>query len=784
MKNKLYTFKSILLFLSICTIYLFSLILLLLNLNVIELYEISILFSLLIFSLTLLIYSTFLKNKLIFLSALAIFLISLLEIVIIKFNLISGGIESVIWLNIVFQVAIFIINIILVIGISIHYNKIKKNNIIRLLAFENNEAIIVTYNYDDDNLKIELSKELKTKAKINYSNLNFSREKFVNYIVEEDRESFNEFLKTKKETILVVRFLEVVAKEIRYMTFKTGIKTETGITFSGLDTTNLQKALSKIEQMDRSKAVMLDNLDLGILELELVNKEDGDFVILYANKAFEKYLDSKKKFIINKNLKHVFLENQEELVKIFLEIINENIQKECEIKYNHINKWYRLVGYKSDANKLVVIFDDITNFKKQEEEQEYKIYHDPLTDLYNNRGLHRKLRTFVNSKKLICFYIDLVDFSWINNYYSMSFSDSILVLIAQELKNYFGMNAIISRYFTDHFVIILNEATDEEIRNALFFLKNTSGKTYGNERNDVSIRKNIGYAIYPEDTKDIKEVVFLANLAMKMSIETIGIEPFHYFPGLKEIKQEKIKNIEILKEAIINKQITVFFQKIIDVRNNEIVMVESLARWQKEDGSYVPPLTFINLAVESRIIKELEDLLISESLRKYSEIIKRDEYKKTKLSLNLTPSIFLNIETIDLLNKYIKFYNLTPEKIYIEISEETFVYNLEKCNHVIALYRENGFKISIDDFGSSYSSLSILNNIDYEVLKIDGKFILNCDLEKNQKIIEMIIKIASIDHKRVVAEGVETKGMVEYLKSVSCFVHQGYYFHFPENIIK
>ena len=104
MKNKLYTFKSILLFLSICTIYLFSLILLLLNLNVIELYEISILFSLLIFSLTLLIYSTFLKNKLIFLSALAIFLISLLEIVIIKFNLISGGIESVIWLNIVFQI--------------------------------------------------------------------------------------------------------------------------------------------------------------------------------------------------------------------------------------------------------------------------------------------------------------------------------------------------------------------------------------------------------------------------------------------------------------------------------------------------------------------------------------------------------------------------------------------------------------------------------------------------------------------------------------------------------
>ncbi|MFA7038629.1 MAG: EAL domain-containing protein [Bacilli bacterium] len=786
MKNKFQNLKLILLFLLICIIYFIVIILLLSNLNIVELYELSILFSLALFSLILFIYSFFINNKFVLFSSLSIFILSVAEIIIIKFSLIPLGIESITWLNIVFQAAVFIISLVLVIGIIKHYNYNLNNHIIRQLSFEKNEAILIVYNFEKDSIKVQFSKEYENKWNLPFSNSTIDKIDFLNYIYEDDRLMFNNFLEVnpKLDSAIIIRFLKSGEKDFGYVTFKNRIKKDNEIIFLGVDTTSLQKAFSKIEQADKSKAIILDKLNIGILELELINEEEKKFNIIYANKASENEFKLDKSIYLNKIYRSIFPDNYEVLCEMFGQIIKQNIKREYEL-YHSLNKsWYRLVGYKSDDNKAIIIFDDITNFKNQEKEQEYRIFHDSLTDLYNNRGLHRRLSDFVNSKRLICFYIDIVDFSWINSYYPMAFSDNILVVMANELKDNLKENVVISRYFTDHFVILLEDPTEEDVQKTLNFLKNSSGKTYGFGNHSLNIRKNIGYAIYPDDTKDIKELVFLSNLAMKMSIENKGVEPFHYFPGLKEKKEDNIKTIALLKEAIINKDITVYFQKVIDIRNNEVVMVEALARWKKSDGTFVPPLVFLKIAIEAKIISLLENLLISESLRKYSELIKLEEYKNTKLSINLSPSIFLDINTINFIKDKLKLYNLTSDKIYIEVSEETFVYNLEKCNYVINLYRENGFKIAIDDFGSSYSSLSILDNIDYEVLKIDGKFIQNFNQIKNQKIIEMVLQIASIDNKRIVAEGVETKEMVDYLYSVDCFVYQGYYFHIPENIIK
>lgn len=786
MKNKQLKFKSILLILTISILYLFSLILLLKDLNFVDLYEISILFSVCIFALILFIYSIFIKNNLISISSSLIFLISITQIIIIRFSLIPGGIESIIWLNIVFQGFKFLVYLSLAIGLSIHYKNIRKNHVIRKLAFDNNEATLFTYNFEDESLHVDFSKEL---MKLNHSKKNngfITKQFFLDYIFEEDHEIFLNYIKvpSTKETVIVVRFKNTAYKDCGYLTFKDGIRTGKNFTFLGIDTSLLQKSLSKIEELDKTKAVMLENLDVGILEIELNNPEETDFIIIYANKNLKKELNLNDKPILNKSIKEVFDRNYKELSSFFLKTINDGIPREEELFYFPNNSWYKLLTYKNGEKKLVVMFENISFFKEQEKEQEYKIYHDPFTDLYNNRGVHKYLTTLGNQNKIICFYIDLADFSWVNNYYPMVVSDDILQQIAAELRETFPKEVFIGRYFTDHFVVILKDPTDEVIQTSLKSLKESNGKIYFSGRHSVRIQRNIGYAIYPEDTKEVKEIVFLANLAMKKSSNATGPEPFHYFPGLKEIKEENMKNIELLKEAILNKSITVYFQKVIDVRNNNVLMVESLARWQKDDGSFVSPLTFIKLAIDGRIIKMLEDLLISESLRKYSELIKISGYEATKLSLNLSPPMFLNKETISLINNYLKIYDLSSNKIYIEISEETFVHNLKECNEIIDLYKKNGFKISIDDFGSSYSSLTILDNIEYDVLKIDGNFVAHYQLEKNKKIIKMIIDIANIDNKKVVAEGVETKEMVEYLTSVSCFVHQGYYFHKPENIIK
>ena len=159
MKNKFQNLKLILLFLLICIIYFIVIILLLSNLNIVELYELSILFSLALFSLILFIYSFFINNKFVLFSSLSIFILSVAEIIIIKFSLIPLGIESITWLNIVFQAAVFIISLVLVIGIFKHYNYNLNNHIIRQLSFEKNEAILIVYNFEKDSIKVQFSKE-------------------------------------------------------------------------------------------------------------------------------------------------------------------------------------------------------------------------------------------------------------------------------------------------------------------------------------------------------------------------------------------------------------------------------------------------------------------------------------------------------------------------------------------------------------------------------------------------------------------------------------------------
>jgi len=101
---------------------------------------------------------------------------------------------------------------------------------------------------------------------------------------------------------------------------------------------------------------------------------------------------------------------------------------------------------------------------------------------------------------------------------------------------------------------------------------------------------------------------------------------------------------------------------------------------------------------------------------------------------------------------------------------------------LIEKYKKHGYKIAIDDFGSHYSSLSILDTINYDVIKIDGSFISNMDSEKNRIIVQMIVQIAKLDGKRVIAEAVETKEVQDQLIEMGCFLHQGYYYHKPEKL--
>lgn len=246
-------------------------------------------------------------------------------------------------------------------------------------------------------------------------------------------------------------------------------------------------------------------------------------------------------------------------------------------------------------------------------------------------------------------------------------------------------------------------------------------------------------------------------------------------------------NVEIankLKIALDEGKIQVFFQKAINCKTKEVFVIEELSRWKDSEFGYIPPTVFFKIAKESNLLNRLEKYMVEKTLEAFIIIRKEDEFKKSKVTINITPTTLLDTHFFEYFNNKVDQLGLNPGDIYIEISESTFVNNIDLCLKHIDMYKSCGYMIALDDFGTEYSSLSILEGVDFDMIKIDAHFVQNIDKFSNQEIIKMIRTITSKTSKEIVAEGVETIEQSKALMDLGCQIQQGYYYHKPENLLR
>jgi EAL domain-containing protein (putative c-di-GMP-specific phosphodiesterase class I) len=224
-------------------------------------------------------------------------------------------------------------------------------------------------------------------------------------------------------------------------------------------------------------------------------------------------------------------------------------------------------------------------------------------------------------------------------------------------------------------------------------------------------------------------------------------------------------------------------QFIYDVSKQKNVYVESLARWKDDVLGFVSPYEFFNVARRSSLLEMLETNLVKKSFLYFAKLRQKEDYQSLKLSINLTPEMFLKKGFSNLLNEYAMSVGIPNNDIIVEVSENTFVHNLNICRQMIENYKDLGFLIAIDDFGSEYSSLAVLESVSYDIIKIDGSFINHLDSEKNNEIVKMISQIGKIGNKLVIAESVETLEISDRLMQNDIYLQQGYYFHKPQKLI-
>ena len=407
------------------------------------------------------------------------------------------------------------------------------------------------------------------------------------------------------------------------------------------------------------------------------------------------------------------------------------------------------------------------------------IYKDTLTNLGNYKYFCKEGSKIIEKKdkspKYI-FIIDIEKFRAFNQYYGHEEGKKLIKQLSIKINNIIGNLAkILSRFNNDVFAILLE--TNENI-------ETIAKKIFKNLR-QVEIENKL-YNIYPIigiykiGLKD--DILTALDKALTAHDEIIGDYNTKYkiYDKTNEdniIEEHKIE--EIMESAIQNQEFKIVYQPKIELKTNKVSSCEALVRWYR-NGIYISPSKFIPLFEKNRFIIKL-DKYIFKQVCKDIKII-NEKIKTTNIinfSINISKEHFAYENFIEEYIKIIKQTNVPINIIELEITESASEYKGINLAKIIENLKNKGFKIALDDFGTGYSSLSMLQELNIDTLKIDKSFIDKLEINS---IIKYIIEMSKDLNIKTVAEGVEKKEQVEFLKKMGCDMVQGYYYAKPLNL--
>lgn len=431
-----------------------------------------------------------------------------------------------------------------------------------------------------------------------------------------------------------------------------------------------------------------------------------------------------------------------------------------------------------DMKKRVEVNDNIEEidsikdvFNSMLDSIEHQFYFDSLTGLENRRRLTEKLE---EGRNLFLMIINIDGFQEINDLYGDQAGDEILKEFAQFLKEIMPEKEGLYRLHSDEFAHICSRGMDmHEFKIfASMLSEQISQKSFDiSENSEVSLSATMGIS-YGKDL-----LLVNADIALKLAKKTK--KNFLIYDDTMAMVKEYEKNFEWtkrLKKAIEEDRIVPVFQPIVDTKTQQVVKYEALMRMIDNQGSYIAPIHFLELAKKNKLYHQLTKIMIEKTFKRFE---------------NLPYLVSINISVEDILNKEIYSYILKKlsesgigHKIIFEIIESEGIENFDQVLEFIENVKKHGAKISIDDFGTGYSNFEYLMKLKVDYIKIDGSMIKNIDTDKSsQMITKTIVDFAKSMNILTVAEFVHSKNVAEKVKELGVDYSQGYYFGEPVDTV-
>ena len=559
---------------------------------------------------------------------------------------------------------------------------------------------------------------------------------------------------------------------------------------------SLEKKLQQIQDED-------DTLNTGIMMFDLNNlkvindtygHEEGDVFIqtfasfltrILTEDSYLARFGGDEFLIIQKNTTWSQLEQLNIRLQTIIDQYNQTADHPLSYAVGYDisckNHYYLIMDLLKIADEKM--YQDKKYKKQQLAQKNQYLTKSELAQSISTESLKEKIFTILTNangtKKYAFLMTDISNFHLINDYWGYETGTKLLNYVLRRME-LFQDSTFVNRYHSDIFVAIIDITgrKNAEIKKRI--------EQY-NKQITAEVLKtfplnyfhlNTGIYYLKETSAPAEEIISHTNIVReKAKKELSGVCEYTNDIALNE--QRRADTIHSFKNAIKQKEFKIYFQPKICGRSQRIASAEALVRWQREKDIMWYPDMFLPILEETGEIQAL-DYYVYEETFAWMHQRQKSHQKIVPISLNVSPVHFGNIRSFtEKVTALLDKYKIDPHDVIFEITETTFIHNIDAVNEMIRFFHDRNIRISMDDFGSGYSSLNTLKDILFDEVKIDRRFLSDDLSEKGKIVLQEIFHLLKRTNKFIVCEGVETKEMVDFLVKEGCDELQGYYYYKP-----
>lgn len=440
-----------------------------------------------------------------------------------------------------------------------------------------------------------------------------------------------------------------------------------------------------------------------------------------------------------------------------------------------------------DGSEVIVCTAaDITQKKKSQQKIEFQAHNDFLTGLYNRMKCESDLRKIIKQSvkdgvKGAVMFIDLDDFKHINDGLGHQYGDILLQQIAAGLQSIVGLRGKCYRMGGDEFVAIVMPDMFSELERIANKVKDMFNKPWYLMETEYFCTMSMGIAVFPDDSKDVHEIIRLADIAMYESKKN-GKNGYTFYDSCSKLNTARRLDIENnMRQAVASgiDEFVVFYQPVVDVRTGECSSCEALVRWDSKALGFMGPGDFIPLAEYLGLITSIGDYVLEEACRQcryWNEHGMPDFH----INVNLSVVQLLQKDVVGTVARILKKTGVKPRNIVLEITESFAINDMDRVLEIIRGIKELGPRIALDDFGTGYSSLNYIKQLPLDIIKVDKTFIDDiAEDEYAQAFIKLIVELSDTIDTSIIVEGVENENQLNILKELGVDYIQGFYYGKP-----